>query len=60
MAETRTSALAASLALFGKAVRAAIDAAANEGDATTADLFTQISRAADKQLWLLEAHLLAD
>ncbi|MBB3357932.1 MULTISPECIES: DNA starvation/stationary phase protection protein Dps [unclassified Novosphingobium] len=53
-------ALAASLALFGKAVRAAIDSAAAEGDATTADLFTQISRESDKQLWLLEAHLLAD
>lgn len=50
-------ALAASLGAFGAAIRAAIDASAGFGDATTADLFTQISREADKQLWFLEAHL---
>jgi starvation-inducible DNA-binding protein len=38
-------------------VRAGIDAAATLGDADTADLFTGISREADKYLWFLEAHL---
>ena len=27
------------------------------GDPTTADLFTEISRSLDKDLWFLEAHL---
>lgn len=53
-------ALSKSLAAFGKSVRAAIDAADNAGDADTADLFTGISRGADKQLWFVEAHLHAD
>jgi starvation-inducible DNA-binding protein len=53
-------ALAAALAKFGKAVRKAIDEAAKAGDADTSDLFTGISRAADKNLWLVEAHLQAD
>ena len=38
-------------------VRAAIDEADEAGDADTADLFTEISRGLDKQLWFLEAHL---
>jgi len=33
------------------------DSAAELGDADTADLFTEISRAIDKQLWFVEAHL---
>jgi starvation-inducible DNA-binding protein len=37
--------------------RRAIDEATGQGDADTADVFTEISRAADKQLWLVEAHL---
>jgi starvation-inducible DNA-binding protein len=53
-------ALAAALSKFGKAVRKAIDEAAKAGDADTSDLFTGISRSADKNLWLLEAHLQAD
>ena len=40
--------------------RKAIDEAAKAGDADTSDLFTGISRGADKSLWLLEAHLQAD
>ena len=37
--------------------RSAIDTAAEAGDASTADLFTEISRELDKALWFLEAHL---
>jgi len=50
-------ALAAVLAQFGKAVRQDIDASAETGDAGTADIFTEISRETDKQLWFVEAHL---
>jgi starvation-inducible DNA-binding protein len=51
-------ALAAVLGQFAKAVRKDIDAAAALGDAGTADVFTEISRETDKQLWFVEAHLL--
>ena len=50
-------ALSTTLATFGKAAREAIDEAARLGDADTADVFTEISRETDKQLWLVEAHL---
>ncbi|MDB5308049.1 MAG: dps [Gemmataceae bacterium] len=53
-------AFSTALAVAGKAVRAAIDKAAVIGDADTTDLFTQISRGIDKQLWFVEAHLQAD
>jgi starvation-inducible DNA-binding protein len=53
------AALARSMAAYGRSVRAAIDAATKLGDAGTADLFTEISRAADKDLWMVEAHLYA-
>jgi starvation-inducible DNA-binding protein len=49
-------ALSATLAAFGKAVRRSIDAAAEIGDQNTADIFTEVSRGIDKQLWLVEAH----
>ncbi len=45
---------------YGKAanaVRAAIDQADEKGDANTADIFTAYSRALDKALWFLEAHV---
>jgi starvation-inducible DNA-binding protein len=50
-------ALSSGLAKLGKNVRAGIDEAGKLGDADTADLFTGISRTADKYLWFLEAHL---
>ena len=50
-------AVAAALSTFGAAVRGAIDEAAKLGDADTADLFTEISRGIDKDLWFVEAHL---
>jgi starvation-inducible DNA-binding protein len=50
-------ALSSALAKFGASTRAAIDTAANSGDADTADLFTEVSRGLDKVLWLVEAHI---
>lgn len=49
-------AVSTALASFGRAMRAAIDQAAEIGDADTEDLFTGISRAIDKNLWFVEAH----
>jgi starvation-inducible DNA-binding protein len=52
--------LAAVIERYGQVantVRAAIDTTANAGDADTADLFTAFSRAMDKALWFLEAHV---
>jgi starvation-inducible DNA-binding protein len=45
------------LAAYGEGVRAAIDTSDDLGDKDTADLFTQVSREVDKQLWFVEAHL---
>jgi len=50
-------ALSTALAMFGKAVREAINNANDLGDLDTADLFTEVSRGIDKWLWFLEAHL---
>jgi starvation-inducible DNA-binding protein len=50
-------AVAARLAAFTNSAREAIDATDKLGDANTADLFTEISRCADKYLYFLEAHL---
>jgi starvation-inducible DNA-binding protein len=52
--------LAALIERYGKvanAVRGAIDETGGAGDADTADLFTAYSRALDKALWFLEAHV---
>lgn len=37
--------------------RKALDAAQNDDDQATADIFTDVARAVDKDLWFLEAHL---
>ncbi|MBV8554591.1 MAG: DNA starvation/stationary phase protection protein Dps, partial [Planctomycetaceae bacterium] len=50
-------ALAARFALLAATTRAAIDDATAAGDADTADVFTEVSRGLDKQLWFLESHL---
>jgi starvation-inducible DNA-binding protein len=52
--------LAALIERYGSAanlVRKAIDEADEAGDADTADIFTAYSRALDKALWFLEAHV---
>ena len=50
-------AISSSLAAFGQSARNAIDQAAAFGDVDTADLFTQVSRGIDQQLWLVESQL---
>lgn len=52
------TALAERYALYAAHVRAGIDSTGAEGDADTADLYTEISRDIDKRLWFLEAHLI--
>ncbi|MGI8486090.1 MAG: DNA starvation/stationary phase protection protein Dps [Thermomicrobiales bacterium] len=42
---------------YAASSRAAIDTTDEWGDADTADLFTEISRQVDMDLWFLEAHL---
>lgn len=44
-------------AAMAKSVRKAIDDSDEAGDAGTADIFTAFSRALDKSLWFLEAHV---
>jgi starvation-inducible DNA-binding protein len=53
-------ALSKSLAVFGASVRQAIDRSDELNDKGTADIFTEISRAVDKDLWFVEAHLQAE
>jgi len=50
-------ALSSALAAYGATVRRTIDDADQLDDKDTADIFTEISRGADKYLWLVEAHL---
>ena len=49
--------LAERYAATAKSVREGIDTTAEAGDADTADLLTAYSRALDKNVWMLEAHL---
>jgi starvation-inducible DNA-binding protein len=42
---------------YANALHENIDQADEAGDADTADLFTEVSRGIDKQLWFLEAHV---
>ncbi|MBD0270806.1 MAG: DNA starvation/stationary phase protection protein Dps [Acetobacteraceae bacterium] len=53
-------ALADRYAQVAKTLREGIDQTDEAGDADTADLLTEQSRAMDKMLWMLEAHLPAD
>ena len=44
-------------AAVAKTTREAIDKADDLGDKDTADLFTEVSRSLDTDLWFIEAHL---
>jgi starvation-inducible DNA-binding protein len=57
--EDHVRALVQRLATLANAARKAIDDTGKLGDQATADVFTEITRAADKDLWFLEAHLQA-
>ncbi|PBN43586.1 DNA starvation/stationary phase protection protein Dps [Sphingobium sp. D43FB] len=54
--EMHLGAIAAALAAFGTSARGAIGEATAFGDVDTADLFTEVSRTTDKQLWFIESH----
>ena len=51
------TALADRFGIYAKHLREAIATTDELGDADTADLYTEISRTADKRLWFLEAHI---
>ena len=52
-------ALSTALATYGKLVRENIDQASEMGDQDTADLFTEVSRGVDRNVWFVEAHIQA-
>ena len=53
-------ALGTALATYAKHLRAGIDTTAEQGDAVTADVLTEIVRGTDKWLWMVEAHRQAE
>jgi starvation-inducible DNA-binding protein len=48
--------LAHEIAFYGELMRKAIVIATQLKDADTADIFTEVSRGADMNLWFVEAH----
>ena len=55
--EEHIDALTTAIATLGGYMRTAIDTTANSEDSGTSDLFTEVSRGLDHNLWLLEAHI---
>ena len=55
--EEHLRALIEGYTLYANETRKAIDTSSDLGDLDTADVFTEVSRAVDKSLWFLEAHL---
>jgi starvation-inducible DNA-binding protein len=55
--KSHLSAVTVALAAFGDSARKAIDETASFGDQDTSDVFTEVSRGVDYQLWLVESHL---
>jgi starvation-inducible DNA-binding protein len=58
--EEHVEALSSALATFGAGTRRAIQQVDELRDDDTADILTEISRAIDKWLWFVEAHLQGD
>jgi starvation-inducible DNA-binding protein len=54
--QKHVAAVSGILAAFGQSVREAADETTTLGDANTADIFTEISRGIDQQLWFVESH----
>ena len=54
--EEHVFAVASALAAFGEKLREDIDKTDEAGDPATSDLFTEITRGVDQQLWFVEAH----
>jgi starvation-inducible DNA-binding protein len=54
---SHVEAVSIALAIFAKTVRIASKEATELGDDDSADMFTEISRATDKSLWFVEAHV---
>lgn len=52
-------AVARALSTFGREARMTIDETQGLDDVDTADIFTEVSRAIDKWLWFVEAHIQA-
>jgi starvation-inducible DNA-binding protein len=48
--------LARAIAFYGELIRKAIDTSTQLKDAGTADIFTEVSRGSDMNLWFVEAH----
>lgn len=55
--DDHVSAIAERLARFAAQTRASIHLAGELGDDVTSDLFNEVTGQADKQLWMVEAHL---
>jgi starvation-inducible DNA-binding protein len=58
-AKAHVEAISARFAAFGTSVRQGIQLSSDLNDLDTADLYTEISREIDKNLWFLEAHVQA-
>ena len=54
--EEHIFAVSGALAAFGESTREAIGLAAGFTDVETSDLFTEVSRGVDHQLWFVELH----
>lgn len=55
--EQHVKALSQALAKVANGAREAIERSTELGDQATADVFTEVVRGADKDMWFLEAHL---